>query len=176
VLLEGIYSGQGYEGTDEYQPNGADRSELPGNPDPTTRAADASATPAQPVEEIDTSNGGVIPVTDSVATSVVRWSADHKSFTVVASRPATLALRLLHYPAWHVQVDGREAPVRAQDQTARMLVDVAAGTHSVDIRFRRTWDRKLGDAISALSCLALLGVAYAGCLLRRRGVCEDASV
>lgn len=45
-LTQSIQSGRGYEGTDEYQPIGSDRSELPGNPDDTERPAGVSANPA----------------------------------------------------------------------------------------------------------------------------------
>ena len=73
--------------------------------------------------------------------------------------PITLALKLLSYPAWQAQVDGREVHFEVQPVTARLLLPLPAGTHRVEIRFRRTWDRTAGDAISAISCIALLGFA-----------------
>jgi hypothetical protein len=161
VLVEGIRSGQGYEGTDEYQPTGADRSELPGIPDPTIRADDASVTPAQLVEVLDSASGAAVPISGAEM-QVGRWSAEQKSFTVETVVPVTLALKLLSYPAWRAQVDGREVGFGAQPVTARMLLPLNAGTHRVEIRFRHTWDRAAGDAISVLSCLGLLGFAYAG--------------
>jgi uncharacterized membrane protein YhaH (DUF805 family) len=165
VLLAAIRSAQGYEGTDEYQPNGADRSELPGNPDPTTRADDASATPAAPVEEVDASSATATPVAGGTVVHIERWSAKRKSFNVESARPVTLALRLLSYPAWQARVDGGEARLGAQPGTARLLLDLPAGTHLVEIRFRRTWDRTVGNAISAFSCVALLALGYG---VRRR--------
>ncbi len=172
VLVAGIRSGQGYEGTDEYQPNGADRSELPGIPDPTIRADDASVTPAQLVEVVDSASGATAPI-GGAEMQVDRWSAEQKSFTVETVAPVTLALKLLSYPAWQVQVDGREVGFGSQPVTARMLLPLNAGTHRVEIRFRRTWDRTAGDAISALSGIALLGFGYAESA-RRRSIASTA--
>jgi hypothetical protein len=168
VLLAAIRSAQGYEGTDEYQPDGADRSELPGIPDQTIRADDASPTPAQLVESLDSNADTRI--------QVGRWSVEQKSFTVDTVAPVTLALKLMSYPAWQVQVDGREVGFQVQPVTARMLLPLSAGTHRVEIRFRRTRDRTAGDAISVLSGIALLGFAYGGHARRRRAIGKAASV
>jgi len=164
-VLAAIHSGRGYEGTDEYQPNGDDRSELPGNPDPATRADDASPTTAQPVEEVDADGGAFVP---DPGARVELWSAQRKSFTSESFMPVTLALKLLSYPAWQAQVDGREVRFEVQPTTARLLLPLPAGTHRVEIRFRRTWDRAAGNAISAISCIALLGFAYGNRRAARR--------
>jgi len=168
VLVAAIRSAQGYEGTDEYQPDGADRSELPGIPDPTIRADDASPTPAQFVESLDSKVDTRI--------RVGQWSAEQKSFMVETVAPVTLALKLLSYPAWQVQVDGREVGFGVQPVTTRMLLPLNAGTHRVEIHFGRTWDRTAGDTISVLTSVALLGFAYGWHARRRRIVRTAASV
>ena len=163
VLLAAIRSGQGYEGTDEYQPQGEDRSELPGNPDPTTRADDASPTAAQPIEALDSSTDSIVSLTDAHVRvdRINRWSSERKLFMTNSSAPVTLALKLLAFPAWQALVDGREVSLGVQPDTGRLLLPLPAGTHQTEIRFRRTWDRTAGDAISALSCVALLIFVYA---------------
>ena len=165
VLTTAISSAQGYEGTDEYMPIGCDRSELPGNPDSTTRAADASATPATPVEQVDPGSGAVVPVKNAQV-HIHQWSAERKVFNAESAVPVTLALRLLDYPAWGVRVDGKEAHVDPHPVTTQMLLPLPAGTHRVEINFRRTWDRTAGGAISAVTLVALL--AFGGILRRRK--------
>ncbi len=145
-------------------PIGCDRSELPGNPDPTTRAADASATPAAPVEEANPGSGAIVPVKNAQI-RIDQWSAERKAFSAESAAPVTLALRLLDYPAWGVRVDGKEARVDSHPMTAQMLLPLPAGTHRVEIGLRRTPDRMVGGAISAITALVLLG--FAG---RRRSV------
>jgi hypothetical protein len=164
TLTSAIGSAQGYEGTDEYMPLGCDRSELPGNPDPTTRAADASATPATPVEEVDPGSGAIVPAKNAQI-QIHQWFAERKVFNTESAAPVTLALRLLDYPPWRVRVDGKEARVNPHAVTAQMLLPLPAGTHRVEIDFLRTWDRTAGGAISAITALLLLGF-----VTRRRSV------
>lgn len=165
VLTTAIGSAQGYEGTDEYMPIGCDRSELPGNPDETTRAADASATPAAPVEQFDPGSGTIVPVKNAQI-HIHQWSAERKIFNAESAAPITLALRLLDYPAWGVRVDGKQAHIDPPPVTAQMLLPLPAGTHRVEIDFHRTRDRTAGGAISAATLVALL--AFGGTLRRRR--------
>jgi hypothetical protein len=171
-LTSAIQSAQGYEGTDEYMPIGCDRSELPGNPDPTTRAADASATPATPIEEADPGSGAIVPVKNAQI-RIDRWSAERKAFSAESAVPVTLALRLLDYPAWGVRVDGKEARVDSHPMTAQMLLPLPAGAHRIEIGLRRTPDRLEGGAISAVTLAALL--AFGGMLRWRKTKSEATS-
>ena len=154
-MFAAIHSGGGYRGTDEYDPIGCDRYELPGDPDDTERVEGVSALPAQQVEKLDAESGGVAPAS-GVKISVGRWSAENRDFTAEASEPVTLAPRLLNYPAWDVRVDGAGIHPGMVHDTGQMLVPIPQGTHRVSIRFRRTWDRLTGDAISILSAISLL--------------------
>ena len=165
VLSEAISSQRGYEGTDEYMPTGCDRSELPGNPDDETRLPYVSSTPAAPVEKFDAATGSVAPAKD-VRLHIEQWSVEHKAFTVNTAASVTLALRLLAYPAWEVRVDGRKARFEQHPVTTQLLLPLGPGTHRVEVRFRRTWDRTAGGVVSALIAAALL--VFAGALRRRR--------
>jgi len=91
-----------------------------------------------------------------VKTHIDRWLADEKLFNVEAAEEATLALRLVNYPAWQVLVDGAPSNVISAPETAQILVRIPAGSHRVEARFRRTPDRIAGAAISFLSALLLL--------------------
>ena len=83
-----------------------------------------------------------------------------------SAAPVALALRLIHYPAWEVQVDAKRARITALPMTSQILVPLAAGDHRVELHFRRTWDRSAGGAISCLAVAALVGLAW---IFRRRG-------
>jgi 6-pyruvoyl-tetrahydropterin synthase-like protein len=153
-LTNAIRTARGYEGADEYQPNDSDRSELPGNPDDETRMADASATPAAPIEKLNSDFGKIVPAR-GVRIHISKWSAEQKIFTAAAPAPVTLALRLVGYPAWEARVDGVAADFDSQPVTAQLLLPLPAGAHRVEVRFRRTWDRTVGGAISALTAIVL---------------------
>ncbi|MGB8968513.1 MAG: 6-pyruvoyl-tetrahydropterin synthase-related protein [Candidatus Sulfotelmatobacter sp.] len=127
-MQDNMESGEGYEGVDEYTPVGAD---------PSSVAKDARRVtvdgPAQ------------------AAIHVSRWAPEFKLFTAEMSAPGNLALRLFNYPAWRVDVNGRQVRAGAREVTGQMLVPVEAGANRVQISFVRTWDRTAGGWISLLA-------------------------
>jgi hypothetical protein len=163
AIAEAIRSGRGYEGADEYAPVGSDRYELPGDPDDDERTAGVSAVPAARIAKFDTEAGDVVPAA-GVRLHVAQWSAERREFEAESAAPVTLAVRLVNYPAWDVRLDGRSIRPGAAPDTGQMLLPLSTGDHRVVVRFRRTWDRTAGNAISALSALVLLT-----CMVKFRG-------
>jgi hypothetical protein len=153
VLTKSIQTGRGYEGTDEYQPLGCDRYELPGS-DPE---GEIVGKPAPRIQEFDLETSAFIPAPGGTV-RVERWTANEKRLTTESATSVTLALRLLNYPGWHVQVDGKSAQPNAAPETAQMLVALPAGAHSVEVQFTSTSDRIAGAIISAI--FAILLVTY----------------
>jgi hypothetical protein len=139
-MLGNQRSGAGYEGTDEYVPIGADPYEI--KQDAPRVALDDGETPEQ-LQRI----------------RIERWDAESKLFTTEIKDPGLLVLRLFNYPAWRVEVNGREASTVTRDVTGQMLIPVQAGENRVQITFMRTSDRTLGAIISGLAVL-LLGVLF----------------
>jgi hypothetical protein len=146
---EHFSTGAGYFGTDEYGPRGSDHYDLdPHAPQVSLRR-------------------GKNPVAESGTRSqVYKWGAIRKEFVVHSPEPVTAALRLVNYPAWRVEVDGRRVPALSSQQTGQMLVALPAGTSRVQVAFVATPDRLWGDAASAAAALGLLAVVLAS---RRRG-------
>lgn len=142
-LQDAIASDQGFEGTDEYDPVGDDHYNLPQN--------------APRVQ--------ILPVEDSsepppkAEIQITRWTAEAKDLNVASPQPLRLAVRLLDYPAWQVQVDGRALIPEHGESTDQLILPLAAGTYRVSMNFRRTPDRLLGAALS-LASLVLCGVFW----------------
>jgi 6-pyruvoyl-tetrahydropterin synthase related domain len=153
VLTKAIQAGRGYEGTDEYQPLGSDRYELPGS-DP---GGEIIGKPAPRIQEFVVETSRFRPAPDGTV-RIERWTADEKRFTSESATPVTIALRLLNYPGWRVQVDGISAQPGAAPETAQMLIALPAGAHQVEVQFTSTWDRIAGAIISAI--FAILLAAY----------------
>jgi hypothetical protein len=65
-------------------------------------------------------------------------------------------LHLFNYPAWKIEVNGREVQAGTRESTGQMLVPVGAGANRVQITFVRTWDRKVGGWISVVTALLVL--------------------
>ena len=160
VLAAGIQSQHGYEGTDEYAPAGCDRYRLPGSEqssddDDSDLSKQLLVAPTPPIAEVDPESGNEIS-SGTAHWHIDQWTAKRKAFTAQSSRPTTLTLRLINYPAWEARLDNAAFSPTVQPGTARLLLALPSGSHHVEVRFRRTWDRTLGASISALSALVLL--------------------
>jgi hypothetical protein len=145
TLRAAIDAGGGFDGTDEYDPIGDDHYNLP-----------QKALAAQLVSIRDNSDAGTPqPPLDSKV-FVDRWTADEKVVRVTSSQPSRLALRLLNYPAWQVEVNG--APIQPQhpDDSGQMLVPVPVGKSRISAQFARTPDRTLGGILSLMSLFAVV--------------------
>jgi hypothetical protein len=146
ALQEAIARDQGFEGVDEYDPSGDDHYSLP------EKAPRVEILPAQDSE------GG----TPNAQVRIVRWSAEERELQVSSEQPVRLALRLLDYPAWRVEVNGKTVTPQHAEATAQMILLLSPGTQRVTARFVRTPDRKLGIAVSVLGVLTLLALFNAG--------------
>ena len=86
--------------------------------------------------------------------AVEQWAAERKVFTVDSSRPLLLKLKLLNYPAWQANLNGKIVPVQTDVGTGQMLVAAPAAFSRIEINFGRTWDRTLGIVLSLVTIFA----------------------
>jgi hypothetical protein len=148
TIQTGIAQGTGFDGTDEYDPAGDDHYNL------STKAPRAWLMPA--ARSAGTSEANV---------SYNRWTAEEKDVRVTVAAPTRLALRVLNYPAWHVEVNSSPVTPESGLDSGNMIVELPAGQSRVTARFGRTQDRSLGDMLSILS---MVGAVILG-LGPRRG-------
>jgi hypothetical protein len=140
ALRAAIANGEGFDGTDEYDPAGDDHTNI------------LTKSPQAMVMDTDS-----IPGPNSRPTiRVERWSPENKEVSVSSREPFFLGLRLLNYPAWRVEVNGAVVTPRGGDDYNQMIVPVPAGESHVTVRFARTWDRTLGGGISLAAAFFLL--------------------
>jgi len=136
------HSGEGYMGTDEYTPAGADNYEVkPQFPEVVLRSSDGNPVPSARVTHL-------------------HGSTYRKQITVESPQPVQMVLRLMNYPAWEVTVNGAPVMPASDDPTGRMVIPLTAGHSQVDVRFTRTPDRWLGDCISLAAAALLYGFWY----------------
>jgi hypothetical protein len=140
TMRDALVSGQGFDGTDEYDPLGDDHVDLPPN---------APLAKTLPADSADSS-------TPQAHVEIQRWSTEQKQIRVDTPSPARIALRLLNYPAWRVQVNGNPVSPERMDDVNQMVIPVEPGTSEIRVQFTRTGDRKLGNAISAAFALLVL--------------------
>jgi len=138
VLEEAIASAKGFDGTDEYDPAKDDHTDLPPKAPPVQVLPEDGRQASSPKAEIH----------------ILRWSAEEKELTVTLSQPLRLAIRLLDYPAWRVEVNGRRVKPQSPETTSQMILPLSAGTDRIGIKFVGTPDRMLGGALSLASLFA----------------------
>ena len=110
VLQEAISSGKGFDGVDEYDPVKDDHTDLP------VKAPAVQVLPRK----------GTSMAEPGVKIRIVHWTAEQKDLTVTSLGPLRLAVRLLDYPAWRVEVNGLRVTPDSPDTTAQIIVPVPA--------------------------------------------------
>ncbi|MGA2419931.1 MAG: hypothetical protein ABSG69_07585 [Candidatus Acidiferrum sp.] len=146
TLRAAIADGSGFDGTDEYDPRGDDHYNLP------AKSAQVMALAAE--ESGDAAS--------ETQVRIASWKADEKRLRVTSPVPVRIRLRLLDYPGWRVEVNGRVVTPEHAEGSAQMIVPVGAGESEILARFVTTWDRKLGAMISLLSAVVFLCMLFVG--------------
>ena len=145
TLQAGVAQGEGFDGTDEYDPAGDDHYNLP-----------AKAPQARILPLTESS-----PVPSSAKIRVERWTAEQRELRVNSAEPVRLGLRLLNYPAWKVEVNGSSSVPEPAADSDQMILELPAGQSHVGLHFIRTRDRTLGGILSVVSLLVALALLFA---------------
>ena len=140
-LQAALANGKGFEGTDEYDPQGDDHYDLPA-PAPQVKILSAD-------ENLTTASARVL---------IDRWVAEDRQIRVTSREPLRLELRLLNYPAWEVQVNQVTVTPGRTPDSAQMVIAVPAGESRVKVRFKRTADRMFGGIVSGAALLSVLAM------------------
>lgn len=144
TLRDAVVAGHGFDGTDEYDPVGDDHTNLP---------ADAPLVKILPLDPDD-------PILPAAHFQVQQWTTAEKEVRVDSAGEARVALRLLNYPAWRVQVNGKAISPERMDDFDQMVVPVPTGESEIRVQFVRTMDRTLGGTISAVGVFAVVLLAW----------------
>jgi hypothetical protein len=167
--LAAYRAGTGFEGMYEYEPPGADRSEIAmGLPDACLVSDPMAALGKEDADgDIVWSAAQGSCEATFPATRRAGWSnSEQLRIGATTPRAGYLVLRLLSYPAWRVTVNGqlvKDLPARADG-----LMDVPVPDGSIDLRvdWTTTSDVVAGRCATGFSVLLLLGLFL---LERRRG-------
>jgi hypothetical protein len=161
-MLSTYGSGQGFIGTYEYEPIGADNALVAtGLPDaclvsdPATVLGVSSSSPesdeAEPVWQAGQGS----------CEAILSWqpgSPEHKRIRAVVPHLGYLLLRLRSYPAWRVQVNGRAVGDLPRREDGLMAVPVAQGSIDLAVDWTTTPDVIVGRWLTALAALLLVGL------------------
>jgi hypothetical protein len=124
---------------------------------------------AMPPDEL-TDHPLVDVLTPGAAVEVREWSSGRRRLRVVSPGNARLGLRTYYFPGWtarFLKSDGRpRLSLRAGSRSGRIILEVPAGDHEVELSFENTPARNAAAAISVLA-LAAWALAALAMLPRR---------
>jgi hypothetical protein len=158
-MLDTWRSGQGFIGTDEYEPIGADNSLLATNlpfaclvDDPDTDLGVATGVPDEP-PEWTAAQGSCEATYTASRTELSRHDAEHLRFAANIPHPGALVLRLRSYPAWRVSVNGQPVGALPQREDGLIAVPVPQGPVTIAADWTTTPDVLAGRTLSGMSLL-----------------------
>lgn len=160
--------GRGFHGTPEYAVAGAsDTALLPRDPGFWTTATTdgrAPGTAADPPETPDRTKNSKDPnVAMGWGPPAAISQPAPRHLAVDLAQPAILVLHLRAYPEWQMLRNGVVEPLRLHRTDGLIALALPAGHSVVDVRWnrswKRSWERYMGDALSLLAAVCLLGVS-----------------
>jgi hypothetical protein len=166
-------TGAGFVGTDEYQPSGADDTQLahalPGaclvtDADKTLGIAPKDGQGSDDESPVWDETQGSCDQTFPASPVRVRGRAEHFGLLAVTDHAGYMVLRLTSYPAWQVTVNGRPVTDLPKRDDGLLAVPVLEGPVILSVDWTTTPDVVAGRWVSALSLLAIAGLG----LLQRR--------
>jgi hypothetical protein len=150
-------AGTGVEGTDEYAAVKSDNSLIATGLPNACQVSD-------PTQELGESKDGATPVwyeeqgsCDDTFTAQL-WQNEHKKLEIDADHDGFVVLRLSRYPAWQITINGKPSASLNTREDGLMVLPVAAGPSTIEVRWSTTSDVLLGRRISLISLLSLAGL------------------
>jgi hypothetical protein len=160
-MLNVYRSGNGFPGTDEYEPIGADNSVLATNlpaaclvSDPATDLGVATSVPDDPPKWDADQHSCEATYT------VARDQGEHLRIAANIPHPGYLILRLRAYPAWRVMLNGQPVAFMPQRDDGLMAVQVPQGNVELTAEWTTTADMQVGRWLTGLSLLFLAGLKW----------------
>jgi hypothetical protein len=167
-LLETYRAGQGFTGTGEYEPIGADNALLAtGLPD-ACLTADSSTVLGKRASSLETSDdpnadeaNPAWNVAQGSCQTILHWQSDqpeHKRLQAILPRAGFLILRLRAYPAWRITVNGQLLASLPRRDDGLIAVPARPGIIALTVDWTTTPDVVAGRWLSALAALLLVGL------------------
>ena len=161
--LADFRNGVGFEGMYEYQPPGADETEIAtGMPaaclvaDPTIELGKEDPNATNPFWRPDQHTCEAA----FAFTGGAQTNPERRTLRATVSQPGYLILRLLSYPAWKIQLNGRPVASLPHRDDGLIVVPVPQGPIDLTIDWTTTPDVIAGRWIGAVSLLAFAAFCF----------------
>ncbi len=82
-----------------------------------------------------------------------------RRFRVQSPIPWVFSFHQFYFPAWQVEVDGRDVPTRPEGDLGLVAADIPAGDHEVRLRYTATQAQRVAGVLALVGGLLWLGLA-----------------
>ncbi len=154
-MLAAYRAGQGFIGTGEYEPIGADNSLIPGGLPQACLVSDPETVLGKTSEDGTLQWSASQGSCEAVYPAAANSRPENLRIVAVLPQSGYLVLRLLSFPAWKIKVNGLAAGPMPQRDDGLLTVPVPAGAVYITADFTTTEDYGIGRWLSALSVLLL---------------------
>lgn len=80
-----------------------------------------------------------------------------KVFSISSKDKSTIQINTFSFPGWEATLDGREIKYSDKNKLKLITVDVPSGSHRLELNFKNTIARAIGNAITLVTILNLVG-------------------
>jgi hypothetical protein len=101
---------------------------------------------------------------------VEQWKPEQRALRADLNRSDQVRIRTFNYPGWTATVDSRPAVIGTDPKLGIMVLSLPGGTHRVELEYRDTSARRLGNRMTGISCLLVAVVALGAFLAPRRWI------
>lgn len=87
-----------------------------------------------------------------------KWLSHDRVFEVFSKTDHQLRLRTFYFPGWKIFVDGKSVPIKMDQRTGAMVVDMPGGGHEVRALFGKTPVRQFSEYVSFVALLVFIAM------------------
>ena len=90
-----------------------------------------------------------------------------KRAEVSLTKTGILQINVYDFPGWHIYVDGNEVSYSSRNALKLLRIPLSKGSHTVDALFQETPVRMIGDIVSGITILGLIGYGFSRKIKRK---------
>ncbi len=154
-MLSLLESGQGFHGTNEYEPIGTDISMIPMNLPAACLVSDPQIAFGKPNDDGDMAWDATQGTCKTNFATAADSGPEHVRIRGTSPRSGFLIVRHLTYPAWRVTLNGRPIDPHPSRADGLMAVPIAQGPFELAVDWTTTGDVILARWLSGMSVLTL---------------------
>jgi uncharacterized membrane protein YfhO len=102
------------------------------------------------------SDDKVSVISGFIVSTIKEWKPEKRVIDTEVTEHALLRISTFYYPGWEASIDGKKTPIKIEQETGAMLIEVPKGKHMLELRFVDTQVRYYAKLISLVSFFIII--------------------